>query len=102
MHRALQTGSDDDFATYDAIVNERSPYAIRDLLRFTTRDVAISIEDVEPIEECWTQCFFFIQMDRPARIWVQILEIWTRTEPGGSKSGNIFSNINTKIQRENE
>ena len=50
MHRALRTGSDDDFAAYDAIVNERSPYAIRDLLRFTTRDVAISIEDVEPIE----------------------------------------------------
>ena len=50
MHRALRTGSDDDFATYDAIVNERSPYAIRDLLRFTSPDAAISIEDVEPIE----------------------------------------------------
>jgi glutamate synthase (ferredoxin) len=50
MHRAIRTGSKDDFATYDAAVNDRPPHAIRDLLRFTSSDTEVPIEDVEPIE----------------------------------------------------
>lgn len=50
MHRALRTGSNDDFEAYDAAVDDRPPHAIRDLLRFTSSDSAIPIKDVEPIE----------------------------------------------------
>ncbi len=50
LQRALRTGGDDDFAAYDAAVDQRAPYAIRDLLRFTSIHAPIPVEEVEPIE----------------------------------------------------
>ena len=50
MQRALRTGDPDDFAAYDSVVNDRDPYAIRDLLRFVPHGDPMPLDDVEPIE----------------------------------------------------
>ena len=50
MQRALRTGAPEDFAVYDSVVNDRDPYAIRDLLRFVPPGDPIPLDEVEPIE----------------------------------------------------
>ena len=50
MHRAIRTGDREDFDAYDSVVNDRDPYAIRDLLRFVPQGEPIPLDDVEPIE----------------------------------------------------
>ncbi len=50
LHTAVQSGNKDDYRQFAALVNEREPAVLRDLLRVRTEDQSISLSKVEPIE----------------------------------------------------
>lgn len=50
LQRAVQTGDPDDFEVFDRAVDEREPYAIRDLLRFKPFGPPVPLDEVESVE----------------------------------------------------
>ena len=49
LQRAVQTGDAADFEAFDRLVDEREPYAIRDLLRFRPTGAPVPLDQVEPL-----------------------------------------------------
>ena len=49
LHKAVQGGSYDDYKAYAALVNEREPMVLRDLLGVKLADQSLDIEDVEDL-----------------------------------------------------
>ncbi|MDX1605812.1 MAG: glutamate synthase large subunit, partial [Candidatus Competibacterales bacterium] len=50
LHVAVRSGEYEDFKAYAKLINEREPMTLRDLMKLKT-DNAISVDEVEPIEE---------------------------------------------------
>ena len=51
LHAAVESGAMDDYRTYAALVNEREPMVLRDLLKVRTASTsAIPLNEVEPVE----------------------------------------------------
>ncbi|GIX47653.1 MAG: glutamate synthase [Candidatus Tectimicrobiota bacterium] len=50
LHKAVKSGTYEDYRAYAQLVNGREPLALRDLLRFRSDRSPIPVEEVEPIE----------------------------------------------------